>query len=107
MHFSADGIVDHEQIEMPARLLVSRQHEPLGGGVTSPAVGFDGNRLDVEKQQTPLARQMPENPADPGQDRRALRVLTDQLALNAPKAQTVFLATAASVHDPGISPHVF
>ena len=107
MDFSADGIVDQEQIEVPARFLVSRQHQSLGGGVTSSAVGFDGNGLDVEEQQSPFARQMPENPADAGQDRRALRVLTDQLALNAPKAQTVFLATAASVHDPGISPHVF
>jgi hypothetical protein len=41
---------------------------------------------------------MPENPADARQDRRALRILTDELALDASEVQTVFLATGVSAH---------
>jgi hypothetical protein len=38
-----------------------------------------------------------ENPADPGQDGRALGILADEFALDAPKADIVFLAPAAGV----------
>jgi len=36
------------------------------------------------------------NPADPGQDGRALGILADEFALDAPKVNIVFLAPAAS-----------
>jgi hypothetical protein len=38
---------------------------------------------------------MLENPADPGQDGRPLGILADELALDTPQVDIVFLATAA------------
>ena len=98
MHLAAESVVACKQIKVPTCFLVARQHQTLGGRVAPTPVGFHGNRLDVEKQQTPGAWQMPENPADPRQNRRALGVLADQFALDTPKAQTVFLATGANAH---------
>jgi hypothetical protein len=43
---------------------------------------------------------MPENPAGSGQNRRALRIGTDDLPLHASQDETVFLAVGAGVHAP-------
>jgi hypothetical protein len=40
---------------------------------------------------------MLENPADPGQDGRPLGIGADELALDAPQVDIVFLAPAAAV----------
>ena len=103
MHLTADGVVGHEQVEEPPRFLVAGQDQPSGRGVAPAAVSFHGNRLDVEKHQPAVVRQMLENPADPGQDGGALRVLTDELALDAPEVNIVFLALAAGVPAQGTS----
>jgi hypothetical protein len=96
MHLSAYGIKAHKQVEAPACFLVAQKHQTLGRCVAPSAIGFDSHRLDVEKQETPVSRQMPENPADASQNCGALWVLTEQLALNPPETQAVFLTTGAN-----------
>jgi hypothetical protein len=97
MHLSTYGIITHEQVKAPACFLVAQKHQTLGQCVAPSAIGFDRNRFDVEKDETPVGGQVPENPADSSQNCRALGVLTEQLALNPPEAQTVFLTTGANV----------
>jgi hypothetical protein len=106
MHLATDRVIAHEQVEVPAGLLIARQHQSLGRGVTPTAVGFDRNGLDVEEQQPAVGWQIPKNPADPGQDGEAAGILTDELALDAPKADVVFLALAASAPARWISRYV-
>jgi hypothetical protein len=45
---------------------------------------------------------MLENPADPGQDGGSLGILADELALDAPQVNIVFLATGAGAPVPGL-----
>jgi hypothetical protein len=49
---------------------------------------------------------MLENPADPSENGGPLRVLAEKLALDAPKADVVFLALAASAPAQWTSPDV-
>jgi hypothetical protein len=95
MHLATDRIVADEQVEEPACFLSAGQHQSLGRGIAPAAIGFHRNRLDIEKQQPATRRQMLENPADPGQAGGSLRILADELALDAPQMNIVFLATDA------------
>ena len=96
MRLTTGRVITSEEIKETARFLVTRQDQTFGGGVPSPAIGFDGNRLDVEENQPPTGGQILENPADVCQNCRSPRILTDQFALDPAKAKTVFLTIAAT-----------
>jgi hypothetical protein len=51
-------VVEQEQVEPPAGLLVPLQDQPLGGGVTSAAVCLDRDGLDIEEGEDGTARTM-------------------------------------------------
>jgi len=97
MHVSAHGVIADEQVKPPACFLVAQKHQTLGRCIASSAIGFDGNRFDIEKQETPVGGQMSENPAEASQNCGPLWVWAEELALNPPEAQTVFLAAGANV----------
>ena len=85
-------LVGHEQVEQPMRLLPAREHQPFLA-VAAAAVGLDGDRLDIEKQQDsspwPGLPQLPE----PVEDTPAVGVLAPQLAGDAAESIPPFLST--------------
>jgi hypothetical protein len=55
--------VANQEIEETANFLSSLQDQPLLRRVATPAIGFDGNGLNIKEKEQPVARQMPPNPA--------------------------------------------
>ena len=54
MDTTAPHIVDDKQVEATTRLLPAVEHQTPARGITPPAIGFDGYRLFIEKQQGSL-----------------------------------------------------
>jgi hypothetical protein len=83
-------IVEDKQIEPSPDLLPAVEHQAAGRGVTSSPIGFDRDRLVIVKEKDPVAREMPPDPANPGQNRRSLRIPAAELLLNAAEFQPLF-----------------
>ena len=58
-----------------------------GRGVTSSAIGFDRDGLDIEEEQDSGAGELPPDPADSGQDRGPLGVSAAERALDATESE--------------------
>lgn len=89
---AASGIVKQAQVEPSARLLRPGQHQFLRRRILPPAIRLYRHGLDVEEHQDAPLRQMPPNPANPGQNGQPLRVGTDQLPLDRAEVDAPFLS---------------
>lgn len=86
-------LIEEEEIELAPRLLLTGQHELFGRRVSAAPIGFDGNDLDVKKEQPavpgPMAPQQPETT----QNRATLGISAQQFALDPTKMPPPFLST--------------
>jgi hypothetical protein len=86
-------LVEQEQVEPATGLLVPLQDQAPGLGVTSPAVGLDCDRLDIEKRQDGTAGAVLPPPSQAVQDQTPIGVGIEELALNATKGVPPFFST--------------
>lgn len=87
---SAAYVIDRKQIELTASLLLTRQDQLLGRCITTPAIGFDVNWLDIKEQQYALARKIPPNQTHAAPNRTPSWVITYDFALDAAKSKPPF-----------------
>lgn len=92
MAFPRRRVVTEKEIKEAARLLLFRQDQPLRTRPTATAVSFDGDGLDIEKQQHAAPGQMPPDAAQAAQNGEPLWVIADNLALDPLKVQPPFLS---------------
>lgn len=88
----AVNFIEEDKIDLPPGLVLARQHQPFCRRRASSTVGFDSNDLDIKEPQHAVPWPMTPAPAEAAQNRAALGIVTDQLALAPAKAQPPFLS---------------
>ena len=86
-------LVEQEQVEPTASLLIPLQDQAPVPGVTSSAVGLDRNRLDIEERQEGAAGAVMPPPSQAVQDHPPIGIGAEELALDATKGVPPFLST--------------
>jgi hypothetical protein len=78
-------VVEQEQVEPAAGLLVPLQDQAPGPRVTSATIRLDRNRLDIEERQDGTAGAVVPPPPQAVQDHTPMGIGVEELTLNATK----------------------
>ncbi len=86
-------LVEQEQIEPAAGLLIPRQDQPLSPRGATAAVRLDRNRLDVEEGQEGAAGPVTPPRPQPVEDHRPVGIGADEFAPNVAETVSLFFST--------------
>jgi hypothetical protein len=87
------SFLEAEQVKAATGLLLAIQDQAYLPGVAPPPLRLDRDRLDVEEDEDPTARPLLPLTAEAVENGRPLRVISKQLAADAPQVESPFFST--------------